>query len=90
MHVVRELVGTDLLEIIFKNLSVILCKRTELVVSVLEAQICQLHLVDHFLTHLRVDWDVDKLSLLSHLFIVLVLAGAKTLLISVDDDKFTL
>lgn len=55
---------------VLKDANFVLSQPTELVVGVLKVQVCQLHLVDKFFTHLRIDRDVDELSFVGDLSVV--------------------
>mmetsp|Transcript_3475 Transcript_3475/g.4612 ORF Transcript_3475/g.4612 Transcript_3475/m.4612 type:complete len:122 (+) Transcript_3475:1099-1464(+) len=57
MNPVWELIRPQFLIFYTENLALVLRERTELIVSVLQAQIGQLHLVYLFLALLRVDLD---------------------------------
>ena len=87
MYHVSILVGSCLLEALVENLPLVLCQRAELIVIVLEVQVCELDLI-HTLFSFRGSYrNPNELTLLRDLLVIFVFESAKAHLIHIDYNK---
>ena len=89
MDIIRKLIRSSLDQGVRENLELVFGQLAELIVLVLQFQLCQLHLVDDFFTHLRVDWNPFDAGFLFDLSFGLILLRNETFLVHVDENELT-
>ena len=89
MYVIWEFVRPCGLVPVVENGRVILCQLAELVVLVLQAQICQCYFVDNLFSNLRVDRDPQRPTFFRYLFIVCELTSAEPFIVFCHKNKFS-
>ena len=62
----------------------------ELIVIVLQSQVCELYFVDDLFSDLRIERYPKKSRLSRHFLIVVVLARSKPIIVEIHEDKFAL
>lgn len=89
MNIVLELVWTNELELVSKNLLEVLRQVAELVIRILEFEVRQLDFVDEFLAYLRADWDPNDVSFTGDFFVITEFSCAKSHVVKGNNNKFT-
>ena len=88
MDPVREFVRAAILVVIAKNPPFILSYPAELVVVVLEFEVCQFKFVYNFFANLSVERNILKAGFTGDFVVLAVLPSTESHLILVDDDEF--
>ena len=90
LHIIGELVWPTLLQLVRKDAPIVLRHVPELIVLVLQSQVCKLHFVNDLFSNLRVERNPLQSRLARHFFIVTILARAEPIIVEIDEDELAL